>query len=299
MWALRRSSPAPSVTRRPSAIQELLVTRVGIPRKNVCFLVAPQIKNPDPTAASAVDSTTLRRAFKDMKNAVVKDDHMVLYYAGHGVRVSSRAEKSALWVFGLAPSDFTFDAPERMITNFEIMSFLEELADRGVLVTAFFDCCHSGGSIQGSDATRLARGIAGEVDAEAWAALRRADDATSTANGSATGSGWVRARAPERDRAEWAVMSACAADEKAGETFDTTDTKRGNFTQALLLALKSVSSPAQALELRWMDLHAMVLAAMPDARPAQLPTLEGIPESLVFGGKFKPCGRKRRSCRGC
>lgn len=270
------------------AMKKLLVDQLGIPGDNVRLHVSPQDQNPDPTAASTVDSRALHLAFENMKRAVGKDDHMVLYYAGHGVRVSSRTEKGSLWVFGLAPSDFAFTAPERMITSFEITSFLEELADRGVRVTAFFDCCHSGGSIRGSDATRLARGIAGESVAEAWAALPRWDDAIRPENGSATGSGWVRARDPGAGRAEWAVMSACCADQKAAEVYDQDDAPRGAFTLALLRALKDVSSLAQARELRWMELHDKVRAQMAANRSGQLPTLEGIAESLVFGGQFQP-----------
>jgi hypothetical protein len=274
-----------------TAMRDLLVDQLHVPAGNVRLVVAPVCRTPDLTAAPAANAAAIRQAFEDMKGAVGPNDHLVFYYAGHGVRVSSPIKEGAsVWTFGLAASDFALGATDRMITSLEITRFFDDLAGRDVQVTAFFDCCHGGGSLRGSDPKQVARGIAGErvgPEPAAWASLPRAAEAVEGANASVRASGWVQPRRPVKGWAKWAVLAACCADQTAYEAYDPTNTARGVFTKALLRALKEVTTPARARDLRWMDLHDRVCALMPRDRTGQLPTLEGIPESLVFGGQFR------------
>jgi uncharacterized caspase-like protein len=271
------------------AFADFLVTQLQIPAANVRLLVTPHETSPVPAAAPGADAAAIRTAFAEVQAAAGEGDHVVLYYAGHGVRVSREGDDK-VWMFGLAPADFAMDALDRMITSVEITHFLDALTGQGAQVIGVFDCCHSGGAPRDPDATCQARGIAGTVTAEASAALDYPGDEVTTQDSSAGASGWVRRPRPEQEEPGWVMMSACRADQVAWEVVADDNHLRGAFTVALLRALHDVATPAQAAELRWRDLLSRVRGAMPTGRFVQLPTVEGIVESPVFGGHLLPFG---------
>jgi hypothetical protein len=281
------------------SFRKLLIERFGVPASNTRLFTATQ---PDPAEGHpaypdvdldrvpAPSASALRQALEEVKAQVKPGDHLVFYYAGHGLRVSKDVDAGA-WDFGLPASDFARDGPLSMIMRWELAGFFEALArDHGVQVTAFFDCCHSGGGIRG---TRSARGIESKVDAATWAALqdsRRAMEPATTRGGADSG-GWMQSRGDEGESRshDWAVMEACRADETAEEGAEEGADKKlfsqGEFTLALVPVLWQLS-PSEAKALRWSDLLAKVSEKM--LTVGQQPTFEGPGESLVFGGAFQP-----------
>jgi uncharacterized caspase-like protein/WD40 repeat protein len=286
------------------AFRQLLLDQLRVPEPNVQLFAAPHPSRARPEALEdfdhesvpPADAGTLRRALDQVKIAAHPGDHLVFYYAGHGLRVSN--EGASAWDFGLAASDYGPDASDPMIMRWEIAGFFEALARVGVQVTAFFDCCHAGGTMKGGP--RRARGLVREVDTTTWKKLQDPSDPAmaATARGGADGSGWIRTTGDEGGKPlDWVVMEACGADETAEEGFDGEvgdvgdHHAHGDFTLALLDALGTMR-PLEAKTLRWMDLLADVGRRMhgaPSLRQSdQQPTIEGLGESLVFGGAFLP-----------
>ncbi|MFM8533448.1 MAG: caspase family protein [Acidimicrobiia bacterium] len=82
-----------------NAVRQFLVGRVEVPEANVLSLVSPRT----PTTALAATAANIRAEFTALQGRVNAGDHVVLFYAGHGVRVS-RADSDQSH-YGFVPED--------------------------------------------------------------------------------------------------------------------------------------------------------------------------------------------------
>ncbi|MBK6433775.1 caspase family protein [Candidatus Amarolinea dominans] len=107
-------------------------------------------------------------AFKQVTAMARPGDQVYIHYSGHGGRtITAYPEiKGPTGVDeGLVPLDIG-DPNAQYLRDIELHTLIQNLVDKGVVLTVVFDCCHSGGATraltQGSNGAR-ARGI-GKTD---------------------------------------------------------------------------------------------------------------------------------------
>ncbi|KIJ36099.1 hypothetical protein M422DRAFT_261646 [Sphaerobolus stellatus SS14] len=210
---------------------------------------------------------------------IKKGDAIVIFYAGHGLE----ADSPPGWESGdpdnkiqmILPYDFTkqdgYDIhgiPDRTIA-----ALLDGLAEaKGDNITVIFDCCHSGGGARNeTDDEELVRSV--DIDVTVPADLDKSiwsgDD---THRGISFPEGFLH-----RGLNSHVLLAACGAKESAYERRG-----RGNFTQALLKLLKTVS--AEKLT------YASVLQKMEKIR-RQNPQCEGANRNrILFNSRPPPAG---------
>lgn len=125
------------------AMKEILVSRYGFAEANVRLL-----RN-----AEASRDRVLA-AFRDQLVTPAKaGDVGVFFYAGHGSRVrDSRSAKEGRDQT-IVPADAVRNAWD--ITDKELQSLMNDALDKGVILTAFFDSCHSGSIARGLETTKV------------------------------------------------------------------------------------------------------------------------------------------------
>jgi hypothetical protein len=289
-------------------IRRFLLDCVHVPEPAIRLLLAPRPGRSAPLVPPA-DSHHIRAAFADLTAAVRPGEHVIVYFAGHGVRVDNQVTKER--VYGFAPTDTAFrlgGGYQNLVLDCELNAFLRGLTAAGATVTLIADTCHSGGGFR--EALTVRSLLHPPLRPDAWETFLAAQPAPREplpARALGAGSGWFD---PAGARNDWVVFSACLDTElakedvmqKPGPDGTTVDESHGLFTVALLEALARVPAGA-LLGHRWMDLGPSVFEAVA-ARvkklvcSAQTPTLEGRPEQLVFGGAWTPFAPGFTACRG-
>ena len=88
-------------------IRDFLVNRAGFPARQVHLLVAPLEGSPPllPDLGNPPEPTAdnIRATFGDLVQETQAGDQVLLYYSGHGVRVTNR--DTGEWCYGFAPTD--------------------------------------------------------------------------------------------------------------------------------------------------------------------------------------------------
>ena len=145
-------------------------SRIGLSEDHIIRLSAsigagaepPEPRSQWPTYVNMV------MAFKQVTAMARPGDQVYIHYSGHGGRtVTAYPEiKGANGVDeGLVPLDIG-DPNSQYLRDIEMHTLIQNLVDKGVVLTVVFDCCHSGGATraltQGTNGAR-ARGI-GKVD---------------------------------------------------------------------------------------------------------------------------------------
>lgn len=287
-----------------TAIQSFLRDSVGIPTTNIRLLTSPSAD-----AAALSTATNIRAAMRALTDeGVVKPgDHVVLYYACHGVRLTRQNPGAASQIYyGFAAADLTRSGSgfTNLILDREINQFLRQMKKRGASVTVIADTCHAGGSTRavGDElAERYLKDVA-PLDDSQWQTLLQqhpalnpsAADTRSLEDGIAD-----RLVAAAAGSADAVVLAACQDLETAKEAKEIVDNNgirsikhHGMLTLALLQALRKIP-PEQVRSLRWMDfyddLRRVILQRIEALRTtSQQPALEGNFERSVFGGKWRP-----------
>ena len=88
-------------------------------------------------------------------------DQVVIHFSGHGGRASSIYPadiKPGGIDEGFVPTDLG-TGEGRYIRDLQLAYWLKQMADKGLLVTAILDCCHSGGMTRGDAAPRGIEGV--------------------------------------------------------------------------------------------------------------------------------------------
>lgn len=253
------------------SIRRLLIDRRVVDPGDARFLLAPEAPIAgDPEAAGAPEASWVNivAALSDLTTAARPGDHVIVYFAGHGVRITNR--RTGERVYGFAPTDtmpLGGGAYGNLVLAPQLNAALRAARARGASVSVIADTCSSGGATRALATPRqLPEAV---IDDEVWAAITAAQPAPR-----AVTRGGLDAPAGDE---EWVVFSACRAEELANESPDPP--MHGVFTAALLGVL-SRADPATVREARWEDLiepvKAEVAAAVRDKGwSAQTPTLEG------------------------
>lgn len=276
------------------AIREFLLDRLKVPAGAVQFLTSPRDLTA-PETFPAATAANIRSAFASLTapGALAPGDHVVLYYAGHGARLTrAAADGSKEGYYGLVARDVTPGAGggwSNMILGSEIYAFLRAVEAQGATATVIADTCHSGASTRDLDEGVAVRDralpIAPLSDAQ-WRDLLQAHPALSTA--AARGADERTTPLGAYPGGDFVMLTGCLDAETSKEADG-----HGLLTGSLLAELRAIPAERVAA-LRWIDFsdrlrttvarRAMTLAGS----SPQTPVLEGRPEKPVFGGAWHP-----------
>ncbi len=290
-----------------TAIQRFLIDNVGVPAASIRLLTSPAGRDEDTSTAA-----NIRAALQALTtDGVVKPgDHIILFYACHGVRLTRQNVLAASQVFyGFAAADLAESASgfTNLILDRELNQFVRQMNKCGASVTVIADTCHSGASVRAAAvgeevSERYIRNLEMLSDAD-WQRFVELHPALHTAEPAAralAGGDSEKLRTSLSTDADVVFLAACqdletakeAAERLMGDDGITVMRRHGMLTLALLEALKKVPSE-QVKSLRWMDfyddLSQVIVARIAAIRASsQLPALEGSRERPVFGGKWRP-----------
>lgn len=114
------------------AIQQVLESRYGFRNENIKVLL-----NGDASRENILNG------FNDLLANCASGDIAVIYYAGHGSQVrNSMSEEKDLKDETMVPADSYLGTKD--IRDKELATVFNKFADKGVLLTILYDCCHSG-----------------------------------------------------------------------------------------------------------------------------------------------------------
>jgi len=233
------------------------------------FVLEPTIPETQATAQRILS------ALRDLVRRSQAGDVVAFQFAGHGTTLPDRSGDEAGGDSpgqdeALCPYDFT---EGQFIVDDELAEVFDDAGDRGVAVTSFIDCCHSG------SITRLGEGPATDDTARSADERPRFVEATPSEiarhlerrRGRRAGRGATgRSRAAQRD----VLFSACRSVEVAWES-----NQQGDFTRLATPILREAGQSTHGALLQQ-------IAAAFGANPRQHPELHpaGASGHLLFGG---------------
>ena len=287
-----------------NAIRQFLLERVQVPEANLRCLTSPR----EPAAASAATAATaanIRAEFTALIDRVSAADHVVLYYAGHGLQLTQAAAAGATHrYYGFAPEDTAKDTTgyANLILGSEVHALLTAIEAHGATATVIADTCHSGASTRGLDDDVRERSLTVEpLSDEQWRDV--------TARHPALQQATTRGLGGAADRVgpfgaypggDFVMLTGCLDSETSkedqailvGDDGAKTRVSHGLLTLALLKELENVT-PESVESLRWMDFYERLRRTVAERAvqiksSSQTLSLEGRREKTVFGGAWRP-----------
>lgn len=239
------------------AMREVLTTIYGFKPENVLML----------TDKEATRETICSAIRTHLIEAAVPGDSSVFFFAGHGSQVknslSKEAEKKDQSIVPVDGWD---------IRDKELARLFNQALDKGIILTAIFDSCHSGSILRGEQVKHKTR-----------FAPENPNDAMDPPDEGPT---------PEERGA--LIMSAAQKFEEAEEVVPSSENKvpHGAFTWALLRALRNPQVNETA-----SDVFASVTGQLKAMGKVQRPVLAGLWErkrSPLFGGQIARASERIR-----
>ncbi len=231
------------------SIKEVLQARYGFLPENITLLQNQE---------AARDK--ILGGFNNLLMKSAPGDIAVIYYAGHGSQVkNSLSEEDDKRDESMVPADSYLGTKD--IRDKELAAMFNKFADKGVILTILYDCCHSGSIGRGpmtNDTPKL-RYITGDESYDAM------DPSLPVA--------------PEKKGV--LIMSASQDFEYASEQYDADGNPHGAFTIALLQSLTTLPVNSSA-----SDLFSSVRAILKYNGKKQEPILAGTEErkkQTLFG----------------
>ncbi len=193
-------------------MKKVLLTRYGFKPENIRTLIS--------------DSATLENIRKEFKTIIAetnKDDKVVIFYSGHGTRViDTNGDEDDRYDEALCPSDAAPDGngnTKNVLTDDEFSDFLKAIPTTDVMV--ILDCCHSGTATKSFPSQ---------------GAIKFMDSGGSDFSNPSEHQEKTLGEKEIKGDSQLSVLSACAAWEKAKESFMETDSGKepcGIFTKFL------------------------------------------------------------------
>ena len=275
-------------------VQAYLTSVLKLPANRLLLLTAtngPRNKPKEaaarwPTYANMVDR------FQKITAMAQPGDQVYIHYSGHGGRATTIYAdlKGASGVDeALVPVDIG-DPRARYLRDVEIHKLIQDMVDKGLVLTVIFDSCHSGGATRAATTGTpgaVARGIAtvdktprptdSLVGSPAALAAAWAGQTGAATRAVKPASGWLL------EPKGYTLLAACRANESAYEyPFDGTESN-GALTYWLLDALRQ-ASPNYTYKM----LHDRILAKVHSQFEMQTPMLQGEADVRVFGSDRIP-----------
>lgn len=228
--------------------------------------------------------------FKQLTELAQPQDHVYIHYSGHGGRVSTIYPElkgnygvdEALVPTDIGNSRFPY------LRDLELAKLLQNMVDKGLVVTVVLDSCHSGGATRSGVDDSNIRGLNRDVVdrtprptqslvasteelIQTWLMLTQGQQ--NTRNVSAA-SGWL----PEPKG--YVLLAACRDNEYAYEyAFDGKE-RNGVLTYWLLDSLQKLGNTVT-----YKVLHDRILAKVNTQFARQTPMLQGEGSRIVFSGQ--------------
>jgi hypothetical protein len=227
-------------------------------------------------------------AFQEITRRAARGDHVYIHYSGHGGRcptIVPKVKGRAATDEALVPIDIG-DKKARYVRDVEIAKLLRDMTDKGLIVTAVFDSCHSGGATRAVSRADDPTGIRGVDFVDKTS--RPTDSLVGTPHELAVatppedptrGPGQTRGVAPADAAATGCVvLAACRPFELAREFMFDGGPSQGALTYWFL---KAVGDGAEGLSFR--TVYEQVTARIHDQFPSQTPMLFGNPDRAILG----------------
>ena len=207
------------------------------------------------------DKATRDGILQAMKKYLLEEpnrgDTVVFYYAGHGSqRYNSLTDKPFHLDETIVPADASTGAFD--VRDKEIARLFNQIADKGILLTAIFDSCHSGS---------IARGIPVGSQGKARFLAYDTRDAADPPDKGPDGKPAAQAGGPSGGAL---VLSATQHDQSAMEWTGSDGKPHGAFTVAFLDALQTLPANSSA-----QDIYKRVKVLLLGMGVAQQPDLGG------------------------
>ena len=228
--------------------------------------------------------------FKQLTDLAQPQDQVYIHYSGHGGRSATiypelkgkhRVDES------LVPTDIG-NSEARYLRDLELAKLLQNMVDKGLVVTLVLDSCHSGGATRGGVNDSNIRGLpkniidttvrptqslvaSTEELIQNWQRLTQGQQNTRNVTAA---SGWL----PEPKG--YVLLAACRDNESAYEYAFDGKQSNGALTYWLLDSLQKLGSDCSC-----KVLHDRLSAKINSQFQQQTPMLQGEGDRLIFGGK--------------
>ncbi|NET26720.1 caspase family protein [Okeania sp. SIO1I7] len=273
-------------------VEAFLKNRLQVPQTQILKLTASNVEgSTKPSEPKELWPTyeNMVAKFKEITEKAQPQDQVYIHYSGHG----GRAPTTSPELKGedgidqsLVPTDI--GNPEtRYLRDLELARLLENMVDKGLVVTVALDSCHSGGAARNiGDDCDIRRSETGVVDttprptdslvasedelAQTWESLAQNNQNTRNI----TSSGWL----PEPKG--YTLLAACRENESAYET-DFDGERHGALTYWMLRSLEKFGTGVSA-----KTLHNRVFAKVHTQFEKQTPMLQGESDRSFFGNNL-------------
>ncbi|MFB2976588.1 caspase family protein [Microseira sp. BLCC-F43] len=276
-------------------VEAFLKNRLQVPEKQILKLTASNVKgSAEPSEPKDFWPTyeNMVAKFKEITQKALPQDQVYIHYSGHGGRAATiypnlKGEDGV--DESLVPTDIG-NSEARYLRDLELAQLLQDMVDKGLVVTVVLDSCHSGGSTRaGVDAdTRGAHNNIVDTTprpteslvatphklAQTWQTLT---GGMGKRNVSAT-SGWL----PEPK--DYTLFAACRDDESAYEHYFDGQTM-GALTYWLLKSLNILGMQVSSREI-----HKYILAKIYSQSKRQTPMLQGEGDRPIFSALTRSFG---------
>lgn len=218
------------------SIRELLITRYGFEEKNIHVL----------TEAEATHENILKAIQTYLADPASPGDISFFYYAGHGSQMkNSKSPEEDKQDETTVPADSYKGTPD--IRDKEYARSFMKVLEKGALLTAIFDSCHSGSIARGYSRFDRVRALPPDP-------RDSADDYAG----------------PYPEKRGALILSAAQDIESAAEGRDENGNEHGAFTAALMKVLSSAPVDESA-----NDIFLQTFATMRSAGASQVPVISG------------------------
>lgn len=264
--------PLPGCAVDAREVASYLANDLGVPQDQIRLLTCSgDGPEPDEPEERRPSYANLVAGLHELTAKARPHDQVLIYFAGHGTRVPTLipdVKTDDPLDECLVPSDAGTGA--RLLRDVEIAMVVARMADRGLDVTLFLDCCHAGGALKAPGDEVAVRGVP-FIDA-----VPRPVE-SEVASREELAASWQKTAG--RPPAAAVLLAACRPGERALEVL-LDGRKRGLFTWALLDALRRLGTG-----IGYRSLHERVLARVHNLFEIQTPFLDGNGERIVLGGQ--------------
>lgn len=272
-------------------VKDFLTERAGLQEPNLILLTSSAGTDGKPIEPADRRPTykNIVEGFQKLIDRAKSRDHVYVHFSGHGGRCPTIIPK----VKGLQANDEALvpidigDKSSRYVRDIEIAALLKKMADKKIVATIVFDCCHSGGATRAvrrdHDSTGI-RGV-GFVDS----AKRPTDSLVGTVeelsaaaelSDGITNTGQTRGvNATSNPPSALAFLAACRPFELAREYAFDGGPRQGALTYWYL---KLIEAGIEGLTFR--TIFDQVVKRIHDQFPDQTPMFFGDPDRAILGG---------------
>jgi hypothetical protein len=259
-------------------MESILLDRLQVPAERITRFAAPRSGAVSSTRLQSRHPTRdeLRSFLESLAGEVGPDDVVLLYYSGHGSRVTTEVNRQRIAREALVPVDCWNDVDSqhlRLLYDYELNGLFARIAEKAGDLTVVLDCCHSASVDRGDGERRVEILETQQLSPEALPGGGLAKDASGMASASAV----------------HMLVAACRASENAyevGPDPESSKPQQGAFSRVLVQILESADRPLP--DLRWWDIWPALtdrISLLDPVRP-QHPLLVGREERRLFGGPW-------------